>query len=497
MAVRQHEAVAVGPVRIGRVVAQVPAPQRDGDLGHAHRRARVPGVRLLHGVHRERADRVGHQVGVAGRRRRLRRAAGVRVVRGNDRGHCGVRSRQEPAIFRRPAGAALGPDNRADAGPAPHRRPARLPLRRGRVMTDAGDAASDCASRAVAAAGPDAGRRAVPPLRAGAPAQRRAGGITGVVLLADRTWPCTPGPSIDAVTLDVYVCNFGADHSAQAREALMSALIAALRSRNRTSSARRDRSAATSRMTQRTEGDDPRRRPRRAHAAADRHRPKPLLEVHGKPLIEWHLEALARGGVRDVVVNTAWLEEQIVDALGDGARWGLSDRATRSKAATTAARSRPPAASPRRCRCSATRSGSSRPTSTRRASASTRRCRARFVDERPARAPLARAQPAVPPAAATSASTPTASASPTAPAPTASAGPTPTSRWRAPRCSQASRPGRTPRSRRCSTPACASAASAPRSTAAAGRTSARRSSSPRSTPRALSRRAGQLAQRRA
>ena len=56
------------------------------------------------------------------------------------------------------------------------------------------------------------------------------------------------------------------------------------------------------------------------------HTPKPLLAVHGKPLIEWHLEALARGGVRDVVINTAWREAQIVAALGDGARWGLAIR---------------------------------------------------------------------------------------------------------------------------------------------------------------------------
>ena len=52
--------------------------------------------------------------------------------------------------------------------------------------------------------------------------------------------------------------------------------------------------------------------------------PKPLLEVHGKPLIAWHLEALARGGVREVVVNTAWLEDRIVNALGDGSRFGLA-----------------------------------------------------------------------------------------------------------------------------------------------------------------------------
>jgi MurNAc alpha-1-phosphate uridylyltransferase len=54
--------------------------------------------------------------------------------------------------------------------------------------------------------------------------------------------------------------------------------------------------------------------------------PKPLLPVHGKPLIEWHLEALARDGVRDVVINTAWLETQIPAALGDGSRWGLRIR---------------------------------------------------------------------------------------------------------------------------------------------------------------------------
>ena len=53
------------------------------------------------------------------------------------------------------------------------------------------------------------------------------------------------------------------------------------------------------------------------------HCPKPLLRVRGKPLIEWQLEALAAAGTTRVVVNTAWLEEQIPAALGDGARWGL------------------------------------------------------------------------------------------------------------------------------------------------------------------------------
>lgn len=60
--------------------------------------------------------------------------------------------------------------------------------------------------------------------------------------------------------------------------------------------------------------------------------PKPLLPVRGKPLIVWHLEALARDGVRDVVINTAHLEEQFEPALGDGSRWGLRIRYSHERA---------------------------------------------------------------------------------------------------------------------------------------------------------------------
>ena len=51
--------------------------------------------------------------------------------------------------------------------------------------------------------------------------------------------------------------------------------------------------------------------------------PKPLLEVRGKPLMQYHLEALRRAGLRDIVVNTAWLEEQIVERFGPAAWPGL------------------------------------------------------------------------------------------------------------------------------------------------------------------------------
>ena len=51
--------------------------------------------------------------------------------------------------------------------------------------------------------------------------------------------------------------------------------------------------------------------------------PKPLLLVAGKPLIQWHIEALQRAGFVDIVINHAWLGEQIEETLGDGAQFGV------------------------------------------------------------------------------------------------------------------------------------------------------------------------------
>ena len=51
--------------------------------------------------------------------------------------------------------------------------------------------------------------------------------------------------------------------------------------------------------------------------------PKALVEAGGKPLIGWHLERLAASGLREVVINVSHLAGQIVDALGDGARYGV------------------------------------------------------------------------------------------------------------------------------------------------------------------------------
>ncbi|MGJ3441466.1 N-acetylmuramate alpha-1-phosphate uridylyltransferase MurU [Pseudomonas sp. Je.1.5.c] len=56
------------------------------------------------------------------------------------------------------------------------------------------------------------------------------------------------------------------------------------------------------------------------------HTPKPLVPVAGEPLIEYHLRALAAAGVSEVVINHAWLGQQIEDHLGDGSRFGLTIR---------------------------------------------------------------------------------------------------------------------------------------------------------------------------
>lgn len=52
--------------------------------------------------------------------------------------------------------------------------------------------------------------------------------------------------------------------------------------------------------------------------------PKPLLAVGGQPLIVWHIRRLKAAGFTEIVINHAWLGDQIEAALGDGSAWGVS-----------------------------------------------------------------------------------------------------------------------------------------------------------------------------
>ena len=52
--------------------------------------------------------------------------------------------------------------------------------------------------------------------------------------------------------------------------------------------------------------------------------PKPLLEVAGKPLIQYHIEALKAAGISELVINISWLGHLIEQALGDGSSMGVN-----------------------------------------------------------------------------------------------------------------------------------------------------------------------------
>jgi MurNAc alpha-1-phosphate uridylyltransferase len=52
--------------------------------------------------------------------------------------------------------------------------------------------------------------------------------------------------------------------------------------------------------------------------------PKPLIKVAGKSLIEYHIENLATAGIKEIIINTAWLADKIHQQLGDGSDYGVS-----------------------------------------------------------------------------------------------------------------------------------------------------------------------------
>ena len=54
--------------------------------------------------------------------------------------------------------------------------------------------------------------------------------------------------------------------------------------------------------------------------------PKPLLCVHGTPLIVHHIRRLVAAGISEIIINTAYLGHHIHAALGDGKAFGASLR---------------------------------------------------------------------------------------------------------------------------------------------------------------------------
>lgn len=52
--------------------------------------------------------------------------------------------------------------------------------------------------------------------------------------------------------------------------------------------------------------------------------PKPLLQIRGRALIDYPIEALVRAGIRELVINLSWLGEQVRAHVGDGSRYGAA-----------------------------------------------------------------------------------------------------------------------------------------------------------------------------
>ena len=59
--------------------------------------------------------------------------------------------------------------------------------------------------------------------------------------------------------------------------------------------------------------------------------PKPMLKVGGKPLIQWHIERLVKADIVDIIINHAWLGDQIENYLGDGKAFGCRIHYSREK----------------------------------------------------------------------------------------------------------------------------------------------------------------------
>lgn len=52
--------------------------------------------------------------------------------------------------------------------------------------------------------------------------------------------------------------------------------------------------------------------------------PKPLIRIHGKPLIQYHIEALATAGITEIVINVSHMAGRIKGYLEDGKRFGVN-----------------------------------------------------------------------------------------------------------------------------------------------------------------------------
>ncbi|MEC5397512.1 NDP-sugar synthase [Uliginosibacterium sp. H1] len=51
--------------------------------------------------------------------------------------------------------------------------------------------------------------------------------------------------------------------------------------------------------------------------------PKPMIPILGKPVLEYIIEHLARYGVKEIMINVAFMHQKIEEYFGNGHRWGV------------------------------------------------------------------------------------------------------------------------------------------------------------------------------
>ncbi|MBF0188629.1 MAG: nucleotidyltransferase family protein [Magnetococcales bacterium] len=59
--------------------------------------------------------------------------------------------------------------------------------------------------------------------------------------------------------------------------------------------------------------------------------PKPLVKVAGKPVIERTLSQLAVLGIKEIIINVWYLGDQLIDAIGNGERFGVTIKWSREE----------------------------------------------------------------------------------------------------------------------------------------------------------------------
>ena len=52
--------------------------------------------------------------------------------------------------------------------------------------------------------------------------------------------------------------------------------------------------------------------------------PKPLIEINGKPILQYNIEMLKRYGIDDLIINTHYKKESIKERFGNGNKFGVN-----------------------------------------------------------------------------------------------------------------------------------------------------------------------------